>query len=345
MEALAENFDCGCVENCGCNMRRICDLIEEIPEGSRPFVSFEFYPPRTEKGVENLLHRIQDMHLQGDLFMDMTWGSGGSTSELTLELCKSMASQGMNPNMHLTCTGMVHETIDHAIMGAKEAGIKNILALRGDPPQLEGEWKAVDEKFTCALDLVKHIRECTGDHFCITVSGYPEGHPNKIKKVPEGYELSPSEKARLVELEDGDYVCMDEDFEDEMAYLVKKVEAGANMIITQMIFEAEVFNTFVKECQDRGITVPIIPGFMVIKAEQGFTRMTNFCKSRVPKKLKEDIVAAKDDKVALNNVTVDFFVDLCKDLEESGVKGFHFYTLNTETNTISILEKLGLKKH
>eukprot|EP00056_Hartaetosiga_gracilis_P015787 m.242315 g.242315 ORF g.242315 m.242315 type:complete len:346 (-) comp32340_c0_seq1:108-1145(-) len=334
-----------CDENCNCCSRRICDIIADRKEDERPFVSFEFYPPKTEKGAENLMKRMEEMHKQGDIFMDMTWGSGGSTSELTLELCKRMCRAGINPNMHLTCTGMVHETIDHAILGAKDAGIMNILALRGDPPKLEGEWKAEDEKFTCALDLVKHIRECTGDHFCITVSAYPEGHPDKIKKVEEGTELTESEKGRCVELDDGVYVCSDEDFEKEMAYVVQKVEAGANMIITQMVFDAAVFFTFVKECRARGVTVPIIPGFMIIKAAAGFTRMTNYCKSRVPQHLKDAVAAAKDDKEALNKVSVDFFTALLQEMEAEGVAGFHFYTLNIETNTYAILDNLNLKIH
>ncbi len=144
------------------------------------------------------------------LFLDMTWGAGGSTSDLTLSLCTTMRSTlHANPNMHLTCTNMPMEKIDTALRGAKDAGIKNILALRGDPPAGQ-EWHAVEGGFTCALDLVRHIHETHPDTFCVSVAGYPEGHPTVITPVAEGQVLSDSERSRVVVFPEGSYVCTDE---------------------------------------------------------------------------------------------------------------------------------------
>ena len=137
------------------------------------------------------------------LYMDMTWGAGGSTSDLTLDLCRNAKERyGMEPNMHLTCTNMEVEKIKQGLDGAKAAGIRNIVALRGDPPAGQDRWEATEGGFACALDLVKHIRENYGDWFCVSVAGYPEGHPNVIKEVGDA-PLSAAEQKRVVFTDDG----------------------------------------------------------------------------------------------------------------------------------------------
>eukprot|EP00730_Choanoeca_flexa_P017994 TRINITY_DN8723_c0_g1_i3.p1 TRINITY_DN8723_c0_g1~~TRINITY_DN8723_c0_g1_i3.p1 ORF type:complete len:195 (+),score=44.15 TRINITY_DN8723_c0_g1_i3:94-678(+) len=151
---------------------KINERLTELESKGEKFVSFEFFPPKTEDGVKALMARIGRYSKQEPVFMDMTWGAGGSTSELTMELCTQMNQQlNVNSNMHLTCTNMPEEKIDVALKTAKEVGIRNIVALRGDPPAGEEEWKAVDGGYSCALDLVKHIRKEYDDYFCIAVSG------------------------------------------------------------------------------------------------------------------------------------------------------------------------------
>ena len=201
---------------------------------------------------------------------------------------------------------MPKNLIDEALKGAKEGGIRNIVALRGDPPKGKEDWEACESGFSCALDLVKYIRKEYGDFFCISVAGYPEGHPTVIKPVKDGKDgvskLSKSEQSRLVVVEEEEnettvtkyYVCSDVDFASEIAYLKKKVDAGADLIITQMFFEPNVFIEFVKACRKAGINCPIVPGIMLIQAYGGFCRMTKFCKSCVPKTLKEDLEKVKD---------------------------------------------------
>lgn len=162
-----------------------------------------------------------------------------------------------------------------------------------DPPAGEEAWEAVEGGFTCALDLVKYIRKTHGDYFGISVAAYPEGHPNNIKKVEEGRELSASELTRVVTMEDGQYVCSDEDYATEIAYLKAKVDAGADFLITQMFFDVPLFLKFCEDCKTAGINVPVVPGLMLVQNYGGFMRMTKFCKSRVPEEFLSQVKACE----------------------------------------------------
>jgi methylenetetrahydrofolate reductase (NADPH) len=248
----------------------------------------EFFPPKTDAGVENLFKALTKLQRFAPVFADVTWGAGGSTSDLTIELCKRTKQAGTVPNMHLTCTNVDKQKIDEALATCKAAGITNLLALRGDPPAGQDKWEASSLEFTCALDLVKYIRKEHGDYFCVTVAGYPEGHPTKMSVVEGGLaDLSAAELRRysVQTAEDGSkqiVVCRDDDYKGELAYLKEKVDAGSDAIITQMFFDPQVFGQFVSDCREIGITVPIIPGIMMLSNLGGFRRMTGFCKSRIP---------------------------------------------------------------
>lgn len=284
------------------------------------------------------------------MFVDFTWGAGGSTSDLTMELTVAAKNtHGVTPNMHLTCTNMPSEKIDKALAKAREEGIRNILALRGDPPGPLGstEWVATEGGFECALDLIKYIRQQHGDYFCISVSGYPEGHPDKITVVPEGLDgLTESERTRYSTFVDDNgnevvQVCRDEAFEAELDYLKAKVDAGASIIVTQMFFDPEVYGHFITACRAKGINVPILPGIMCLAAYGGFQRMTKFCKTRVPPSLLAAVEAAKDDEEAFKQVGIDHGTYMCRRVLELGCPGLHFYTLNLETVCVGILKELG----
>lgn len=240
-------------------------------------------------------------------------------------------------------TNMPKDKVDAALEGAKAADMCNIVALRGDPPAGEEAWSATEGGFTCALDLIKYIREHHGDYFNLSCAGYPEGHPNAITPVTaDGPPLTESEKGRLVEVNGEQFVCRDADYETEMEYLKAKVDAGADMIITQMFFDADVFLTFVQDCRERGITVPIVPGVMVIQNYGGFNRMTAFCKSRVPQSVRDAMELAKDDEAAVKATGIQLGTDMCKKLVEAGVCALHFYCLNLEKSTYGIMAQLGL---
>lgn len=166
------------------------------------------------------------------LFSDVTWGAGGSTADLTLDIAKQLRETGHVANMHLTCTNMEKDgdpkkAVHSALETAKSNGIMNIVALRGDPAHGQDEWKAAEGGFTCALDLVEYIRANFGSDFGISVAGYPEGHPNAISLIEDPSTMSETEKARS-STEDGKvYTCRDEDYKKEMDYLKKKIDAGA----------------------------------------------------------------------------------------------------------------------
>mmetsp|Transcript_30024 Transcript_30024/g.39494 ORF Transcript_30024/g.39494 Transcript_30024/m.39494 type:complete len:708 (+) Transcript_30024:179-2302(+) len=325
--------------------KKISELLADYAQEGKPWISLEYFPPKTEKGVQNLVERMQRMKELGPLFVDFTWGAGGSSSELTLDLClKSQNELGMTTNMHLTCTNMEVEKIQTALAGCKNGGIKNILALRGDPPHGQEAWTAAEGGFSCALDLVKYIRREHGNFFDVSVAGYPEGHPNKITHVKEGLKsLSETEKRRCRVAPDGEvYVCTDADFDAELDYLKAKVDAGATAIITQMFFDVQVYTDFVTACRNKGINVPILPGIICINAYGGFVRMTDFCKTRVPEALMNALNAAKDSADAVKAVGISYGAELCQKLLEAGAPGLHFYTLNLENVCIGILEKLNM---
>lgn len=328
--------------------RKVTELIANA-ELQGNWVSIEFFPPKTEVGVKSLKKVIDTLRLYRPLFADFTWGAGGSTSELTVELCDRSKNEHYVPAvMHLTCTNMEQSTIDVALEKCRVAGIRNIFALRGDPPAGQDEWKAADNSLTCALDLVRHIRSLYGDLFCLGVAGYPEGHPTKMSVVDGGVDsLTDSERGRysLDVDEEGKevvLVCRDADFEGELDYLKSKVDAGADYIITQMFFDVEVFATFVRRCRERGITVPILPGIMCISNYGGFKRMTKFCKTRVPASLSEGLEAIKDNESAVKEFGFEKGVEMCRALLDLGMgRGLHLYTLNTSAQSVRILDALG----
>ena len=326
--------------------QRVCDL---IAAASGTWFSFEYFPPRTGDGVKNLKKRMHRMQQLNPLFMDFTWGAGGSTSDLTMTLCDYCKHDvGAVANMHLTCTNMEKEKVDVALAESKNFGICNLVALRGDPPRGEEKWAATEGGFSCALDLVKYINDNHGDYFSIAVAGYPEGHPDAIEVVEGGLAaLSEAEKrrARVVTDEAGNTVvsvCRDANFEKEMKYMKEKIDAGSHCIITQMFLDAQVYVDYVKICREWGINVPVIPGIMCLNAFGGFQRMTALCKTRLPEGMLEAAKEANTSDDAFKAWGIQFGVDMCRKCIEGGAPGLHFYTLNMEKVTLGMLVGLGL---
>jgi len=285
---------------------------KHMAEG-KPFYSFEYFPPKTREGVSNLYARLDRMDMLEPLFMDLTWGAGGSNSDLALEIAGT--AQGMcaaQVMLHLTCTNMTQSDIKATLERAKKAGIRNILALRGDPPKGMENWVATEDGFTTAAELVTYIRKEYGDYFGIGVSGYPEGH------------------------------IQAESLEQDIAYLKAKVDCGADFIITQLFYDCELFLTWLKRIREVGIKCPVIPGIMPIQNYNGFVRMTSFCKTHVPQEIQQSLEAIKDDDDAVKQYGIDLGIAMCRRLLAAGVPGLHFYTLNLERSVAQILEGLGL---
>jgi len=297
---------------------KISDKIRRREEEGKLFFSFEYFPPKTATGVDNLYERVERMAQVEPLFCDMTWGAGGTTSDLTLDLSGNIQRYlGLDVMMHLTCTNMPQGAVQVALESAKARGIRNILALRGDPPAGQ-EWKACEDGFAHAEDLVRYIRKHYGDFFSICVACYPEGHPAGFL--------------------DGKLT-----FAEEMAHLKAKVDAGADFLITQMFYDVEEFLEFVGKCREIGITVPILPGILPIQNYAGFKRMTGFCRTKIPPEVAEALDPIKDDDAAVRRFGINLGVDMCRKIIRSGlVPGIHFYSLNLEKSVMAIIEELGL---
>ncbi|KAG0000719.1 hypothetical protein BGZ80_008236 [Entomortierella chlamydospora] len=290
---------------------KVIDKINRAESEGRSFWSFEYFPPKTTAGVQNLFERMERMYNLGPEFVDITWNAGGTSSDLTSELVATAQSvYGLETCMHLTCTNMPKDKIDIALKAAKACGNQNILALRGDPPRGQEEWVSCDNGFSYASDLVAYIREQYGDYFSIGVAGYPEGHLDSA------------------------------DMEEDFKWLKFKVDQGADFIVTQLFYDTDIFIKWVKECRERGITVPILPGIMPIQNFGGFTRMTTLCKTFVPDRIKQALEPIKEDDQAVKDYGVKLAVEMCKQIKAAGINGFHFYTLNLEKSTRLILEGL-----
>lgn len=303
---------------------KIIDKIRAAEAEGRTLFSFEFFPPRTEEGVDNLLERLDRMAARGPAFCDITWGAGGTTADVTLDIAAKMQNLiCVETMMHLTCTNMPADKIDAALEAAKKAGLCNILALRGDPPKGQESFEQVEGGYACALDLVKHIRAKYGDYFGIAVAGYPEGHPDGIVE--------------------GDAAATEANYRKGLAYLKEKMDAGGDLIVTQLFYDTKRFLSFVKDCRAIGITQPILPGVMPIMTYGGFKRMTGFCKTDVPQGILDQIEAVKDDEEALRELGIKLGAEMCRELLDSGtVPGLHMYSLNLERSAVAILEEVGV---
>ncbi|KAH7251695.1 methylenetetrahydrofolate reductase-domain-containing protein [Fusarium tricinctum] len=314
-------------------MDKITDRIAALPADGTYF-SLEFFPPKTAMGFSNLRDRLHRMERAlRPLFVNVTWGAGGSTSQKSLELAELCQREvGLTTCLHLTCTNMSKKLIDEALADAKALGIRNILALRGDPPRREEYRDAEDSEddggqdFNWAIDLVKYIRKTHGDYFCIGVAAYPEGH------AEESHPLGQS-------------------VEHDLPYLVQKVQAGADFIQTQLFFDIEAYEHFENTLREhpsgafKGI--PIIPGLMPIQSFQMIKRTTKLSHAKIPDHLLERLNAVKGDDERVKMVGVDIvseLIDKVKDIKSKtpGPKGFHFYTLNLEKAVSFILERANL---
>ena len=231
-------------------------------DGTSPHFSFEFFPPKTEAGAENLYMRMERMTNTEPLFVNVTWGAGGSTKDLTMAISQYAQTYfGVEVLMHLTCTNLTIDELKEILNTAREAGIQNILALRGDPPKGAIKWTKVKNGLENAIDLVRLIRQEHGDYFCIAVAGFPEGHPaNAPPKI-----LSPSKPKRFFEetascekisadgntdisflgtsvTKAGVGGCSDADIQ----HLKDKIDAGADFVLTQFFYDTQVFLSFLK---------------------------------------------------------------------------------------------------
>lgn len=295
---------------------RISKKIEQSSKEGKIWWSFEYFPPRTAQGLQNLLDRIKRMTALGPEFIDITWNAGGRTSDLTAHMVKTcQGSVGIETCMHLTCTNMPKEKVDIALQEAKKAGCCNVLALRGDPPQGKDEWEAVEGGFVHGIDLVKHIHNEYGDYFDVAVAGFPQ------------FQLLPPAERDL-----------------EMKYLKDKIDAGVNFIFTQMFYDVDIFIDWVKAVRAAGITIPIVPGIAPVQTWNGFLKATSLANTKIPQFFLDALEPYKNDDEKVREIGTKLVAEMCRKIlaADLDIHGFHFYTMNLEKGTKMLLEELNL---
>ncbi|MEI7613673.1 MAG: methylenetetrahydrofolate reductase [NAD(P)H] [Betaproteobacteria bacterium] len=271
-------------------------------------LSIEFFPPQTPEGVEKLRVVRSKLAVLKPEFFSVTFGAGGSTRERTLSVVKEIAAEGFAAAPHLSCVGSTHENILEILNEYKDAGIRRIVALRGDLPSGMAE---VGE-FRYANELVEFIRKETGDHFHLEVGAYPEWHPQA--RYPR----------------------------DDLAAFARKVKAGANSAITQYFYNADAYFHFVDEVRKLGVDIPIIPGIMPIVSFSKLARFSDACGAELPRWMRRTFEGFGDDVDSVKAFGLDLVAQLCERLLAGGAPGLHFYSMNQSVLTLEICKRLGL---
>lgn len=292
---------------------RIIDKILKKENSKQVYYSFEYFPPKVDEGKYSLYERFDSMGSLQPAFIDVTWRL--RTKELSIEVAAAAQKLcGLETQLHLCIAGLSKPELLEVLENVKKAGIRNILALRGDPLDGQSHFKKTSDGFGYAHELVTVMRQYYGDYFSISVAGYPEGHgENGVS------------------------------YEDDLKYLKQKVDAGSDYIISQLFFDTDKFLKWVKDCRDAGIKVPILPGILPIQSHASFRAMCRLNPTvSVPKEVVDAVEAIKNDDKAVREYGVKLAVQMCRKLMQGGIYGFHFYTLNLEAATAKILYELGL---
>lgn len=271
-------------------------------------LSMEFFPPQTAEGIIKLRAVRQELATLKPDFFSCTFGAGGSTRDRTLETVLEMQREGHEAAPHLSCIGATRESLRAILLQYREAGIRRLVALRGDLPS----GMAVAGEFSYANELVEFIRRETGDWFHIEVAAYPEVHP----------------QARSAQ--------------SDLENFKRKVAAGANAAITQFFFNADAYNYFVEAAHRQGIAIPIVPGIMPIASYNNLARFAGNCGAEIPRWLARRLEAYGDDSASIRAFGLDVVTAMCERLLKDGAPGLHFYTLNQSALTLAIHRRLGL---
>ncbi|WP_374241422.1 methylenetetrahydrofolate reductase [NAD(P)H] [Zoogloea sp.] len=271
-------------------------------------ISIEFFPPQTAEGAEKLRAVRQKLAALEPEFFSVTYGAGGTTQERTFETVFEIQREGHQAAPHLSCIGSTREQIREILQRYQAAGIRRIVALRGDLPS--GVGFAGELRY--ANDLVEFIRAETGSHFHIEVAAYPEYHPQA--KTPR----------------------------DDLLAFKRKVDAGADSAITQYFYNLDAYLHFRDECEALGITIPIVPGIMPIVSFSKLARFSDACGAEIPRWMRRKFEAYGDDTDSIKAFGLDVVSELCAKLLAAGAPGLHFYSMNQAAPTIALCERLGL---
>ncbi len=273
--------------------------------------SFEFFPPKTEKGEEKLRAVSMELARLNPCFFSVTFGAGGSTRERTLSAVQDLKQQtGIDVAPHLSCIGSTRDSIREILNIYMENGIRHLVALRGDMPS----GMHTPGAFRYANELVEFIRKETGDHFFIEVAAYPEFHP-QAKSAQE-----------------------------DLLNFKRKVEAGADAALTQYFYNADAYFSFVDSCEALGLDLPIVPGIMPITNHTQLARFSDACGAEIPRWIRKRLEGFGDDIESIKAFGLDVTTALCRRLLEGGAPGLHFYTMNQTEATLAIWNALDLPR-
>lgn len=273
-------------------------------------ISCEFFPPRTEQGEANFNKARRELRVLNPLFYSVTFGAGGSTQDKTVDTVAAIQKEGgVEAVPHISCITASRESIAQMLDTYRNMGVKRLVALRGDRPSGLGTGGG---EFDYAADLVRFIRETSGDYFYIEVAAYPEVHPQA------------------------------ENASADLRHFGEKVKAGANAAITQYFFNADSYFQFIDNCQKSGLDIPIVPGIMPITNYTQLARFSDMCGAEIPRWLRLRLQGFHDDKASLRAFGCEVVTALCHRLLESGAPGLHFYTLNQSAAVLDIAKNLGI---
>ncbi len=274
-------------------------------------LSVEFFPPKTDKGEENLFSEIEIIKRLNPCFYSVTYGAGGSTREKTVDLVDRVhRERKLEVMCHLTVVGQSKDEARSVLKTLKEKGIENILALGGDPPQGMTDWRPHPDGFHYAVELVREAMAQGG--FSVAAAGFPEVHPRAQSR------------------------------DSDLKYLKAKVDAGAVAIITQLFFDNDDYFRFADDLTKLGVTVPIVPGVLPILSASQVRRFTSLCGSKIPPKLERELARVENDDGAAVELGIEYATRQCESLIEFGVPGLHFYSLNKSYSLARICKNLGL---
>jgi methylenetetrahydrofolate reductase (NADPH) len=274
-------------------------------------LSVEFFPPKTDKGEQNLFSEIETIKRLKPAFCSVTYGAGGSTREKTVELVDRIhRTCGLEVMCHLTVVGQSKDEARGVLTKLKEKGIENVIALGGDPPQGAVDWQPHPDGFHHAAELVREAVIMGG--FSIAVAGFPEVHPRAESRA------------------------------SDLRYLKEKVDAGAVAVITQLFFDNDDYYRYVEEVRRLGVVVPIVPGVLPILSASQVRRFTSLCCAKIPAPLEKELVKVENDDAAAMQLGIDYATRQCEGLIKFGVPGLHFYSLNKSCSVRAVCQNVNL---
>ncbi len=279
--------------------------------------SIEFFPPKTPEGMDNLFDAVAELKKLDPAFVSVTYGAGGSTQDTTLKVVKRMRyAEKLEVMCHLTIVNQPHHKVRGVLGDLWGCEIENIIALAGDPPEgAAAPWKAHPDGYRTSRELIEAAKRGQSgwyDFFSVAIAGFPEGHPRSESR------------------------------ESDLRYTMEKVEAGADVIITQLFFDNDDFFRYCDELREMGVTIPIVPGVLPIRSVAQVRRFTKLCGAKIPPRLEALLSGVEDDDEAALQLGIEYATEQCEGLLEYGVPGLHFYSLNKARSVAAIHENLNL---